>query len=142
MAQYLSYPYKTARTMKKLMIIAVLAGMSVAAQAQDKERKTPQERAQIRTERLAKELELTPDQKAKVEAINLKFADQAEAVRAEREAERAEMRKEGKAVRDAHDAEMKAVLTPAQYAKWTAKKQEAKAKHVEKRKAMGERKAK
>jgi len=124
--------------MKKLMIIAALASMTVAAQAQEKDRKTPQERAKLRTEHMTKELELSPEQQAKVEAINLKYADRVEAVRAEREAERTAKRDAAEAMHGAHDAEMKAVLTADQYTKWVAKKQEAKAKHLEKRKQMRE----
>lgn len=124
--------------MKKLMIVALLASMTVAAQAQEKDRKTPQERAKLRTEHMAKELALSPEQQAKVEAINLKYADQVEAVRAEREAERTAKRDAAEAMHAAHDAEMKAVLTADQYTKWVAKKQEAKAKHLEKRKQMRE----
>jgi len=124
--------------MKKLMIIAALASMTVAAQAQEKDRKTPQERAKLRTEHMTKELELSPEQQAKVEAINLKYADRVEAVRAEREAERTAKRDAAEAMHAAHDAEMKAVLTADQYTKWVAKKQEAKAKHLEKRKQMRE----
>lgn len=124
--------------MKKLMIIAALASMTLAAQAQEKDKKTPQERAKMRTEHMAKELGLSPEQQAKVEAINLKYADQVEAVRSEREAERTAKREAAKAMHDAHDAEMKAVLTAEQYTKWVAKKQEAKAKHMEKRKRMRE----
>ncbi|MBL7955372.1 MAG: hypothetical protein JNJ91_10060 [Flavobacteriales bacterium] len=124
--------------MKKLMIVAVLASMTLAAQAQEKEKRTPQERAKARTEHMTKELALSPEQQAKVEAINLKYADQVEAVRSEREAERTAKREAAKAMHDAHDAEMKAVLTADQYTKWVAKKQEAKAKHMEKRKQMRE----
>lgn len=124
--------------MKKLMIIALLASMTVAAQAQEKDRKTPQERAKLRTEHMTKELALSPEQQAKVEAINLKYADRVEAVRAEREAERTAKRDAAEAMHAAHDAEMKAVLTADQYTKWVAKKQEAKAKHLEKRKQMRE----
>lgn len=120
------------------MIVALLASMTVAAQAQEKDRKTPQERAKLRTEHMAKELALSPEQQAKVEAINLKYADQVEAVRAEREAERTAKRDAAEAMHAAHDAEMKAVLTADQYTKWVAKKQEAKAKHLEKRKQMRE----
>lgn len=127
--------------MKKLMIIAVLAGLSVATQAQDKARKSPEERAKMRTEHMAKELELTPEQKAKVEAINLKYADKATELRKEREAERTEARKEGKAMHDAHDAEMKAVLTPDQYTRWQAKKEAMKKRHMEHRKEMRQKKA-
>ncbi len=124
--------------MKKLMIVAVLASMTLAAQAQEKEKRTPQERAKARTEHMTKELALSPEQQAKVEAINLKYADQVEAVRSEREAERTAKREAAKAMHDAHDAEMKAVLTADQYTKWVAKKQEAKAKQMEKRKQMRE----
>jgi periplasmic protein CpxP/Spy len=124
--------------MKKLMIVAVLASMTLAAQAQEKEKRTPQERAKARTEHMTKELALSPEQQAKVEAINLKYADQVEAMRSEREAERTAKREAAKAMHDAHDAEMKAVLTADQYTKWVAKKQEAKAKHMEKRKQMRE----
>ncbi len=120
------------------MIVAVLASMTLAAQAQEKEKRTPQERAKARTEHMTKELALSPEQQAKVEAINLKYADQVEAVRSEREAERTAKREAAKAMHDAHDAEMKAVLTADQYTKWVAKKQEAKAKHMEKRKQMRE----
>jgi Spy/CpxP family protein refolding chaperone len=122
--------------MKKLMMIAVLVGLTVAAQAQDKERKTPEERAQMRTEHMTKELGLSAEQAAKVQAINLKYADQGEELRKEREGDHAEARKDGKAMRDAHDAEMKAVLTPEQYTKWQEKKAAIKTKHMEKRKAM------
>ncbi|MCB9178843.1 MAG: hypothetical protein H6590_05420 [Flavobacteriales bacterium] len=122
--------------MKKLMMIAVLAGMTMAAQAQDKVKKSPEERAKARTEQLTKELGLSPEQAAKVEAINLKYADKGAEMRKEREAERAEARKEGKEMRDAHDAEMKAVLTHDQYVKWTAKKEEMKEKRMEHRKDM------
>lgn len=120
------------------MIVAVLASMTLAAQAQEKDKKTPQERAKARTEHMTKALALSPEQQAKVEAINLKYADQVEAVRSEREAERTAKREAAKAMHDAHDAEMKAVLTADQYTMWVAKKQEAKAKHMEKRKQMRE----
>lgn len=128
--------------MKKLLMITMLAtGMTVAAHAQDKAAKTPQERAKVRTERMTKELALSPEQAAKVEAINAKYADKVDGLRAEREADRTQERKEGKAMRDAHDVEMKAVLTPEQYAKWTAKKEEMKGRNMERRKEMHEKKS-
>lgn len=122
--------------MKKLMIIAVMAGMAVSAQAQEKAGKTSAERAQQRTERMTKELALTPEQKAKVEAINLRYAEKGAEVRQAREAERAQARKEGKAMHDAHDAEMKTVLTAEQYTKWVAHKEEMKQKRMAQRKEM------
>ncbi|MBK6832358.1 MAG: hypothetical protein IPG92_17205 [Flavobacteriales bacterium] len=125
--------------MKKLLIIA-LTVMTVAAQAQDteKDRKSPQERAQLQTDRMTKELGLVEDQAAKVAAINLKYAEQAEALRAERQAQMEAMRKQekGKAIQEAKEAELKGVLSEEQYKQWQAKKEEAKAKHMEKRKEM------
>ena len=129
----------TNTTMKKLLIIA-LTVLTVAAQAQDtqKERKSAQERAQLQTDRMTKELGLVEDQAAKVAAINLKYAEQAEALRAERQAQMEAMRKQekGKAMREAHEAELKGVLSAEQFKQWHAKKEEAKAKHMEKRKEM------
>lgn len=125
--------------MKQLLMTAMLAVMTVVAQAQDKERKTPEERAKMRTEHMTEELGLSADQAARVEAINLKYAGQGEALRKQREVERAEARKNGKALRDAHDAEMKDALSTEQYAKWQAKKEAMKARRMEKRKAVRDR---
>lgn len=124
--------------MKKVILMTLLATMTAAAQAQDKVQKTPQERAHARAERMARELGLSPEQQAKVEAIDLKYAEQARALRAEDEAQREAMRKEGKgkAIREGREAELKAVLTPEQYTKWQAKREEMKARHMEKRKPM------
>lgn len=118
--------------MKKLMIIAALAGLSVATQAQEQKSKTPEERAQMRTERLAKQLDLSPEQVAQVQAINLKYIDKTDELRKERQAEHAETREAGKAMRGSHEAEMKAVLTPEQYTKWMAAKEKVKARQTEK----------
>ena len=128
--------------MKKLSMIIAFVAASVAVNAQEKDHKTPQERAQLQTARMTKELSLTTDQAAKVEAINLKYADQIEAKRTEQKADREKMRTEGKALHDAHDADMKVVLTPEQYTIWQAKKEEMKAKQMEKRQGMhGQKKA-
>lgn len=134
-------PNKSENTMKKLVMILALAAATVGVQAQDKDHKdhkTPQERAQLQTGRMTKELSLTTEQAAKVEAINLKYANEFEAKRADQKKEREAKRAEGKAIRDAHDAELKAVLTPEQYTQWQAKKEAMKAKQVEKRKSTHE----
>jgi hypothetical protein len=124
--------------MKKLMMIVAFAALTAGAQAQDKARMTPEQRAQMQTGRMTTELKLNTEQAAKVETINLKFAEQAEALRAEREAAREAMHKEGKgqAMRDAHEAELKGVLTEEQFAKWKAKREEMKAKQVKRRTEM------
>lgn len=118
------------------MMIAAFVGATMAAHAQEKVSKDPEERAKARTERMTKELGLSPEQAAKVDAINLKYADKGAELRKEQEAARTEARKEAKAMRDAHDVELKAVLTPDQYTKWTARKEEMKKEHQERRRSM------
>lgn len=104
--------------MKTTIAFTTLLLIATAARAQDQ--KTPEQRAKQRTERLTTVLELTPEQAAKVEALNLKQAQEMESRRKAHEARHEAMRSEMKAKREAHDAEMKAILTPEQYAKWQA----------------------
>ena len=122
--------------MKKLMMTVALVAITLGAQAQEKEKRTPEERAKAQTERMTKELGLSADQAAKLEPINLKYAQEGAALRAEYEAQREAMRKEGKGRKlvEAHDAEVKPILTPEQYEKWQALKAEKKEKMKEKRK--------
>ncbi|MCB0764398.1 MAG: hypothetical protein R2815_05250 [Flavobacteriales bacterium] len=127
--------------MKRSIIIAVLATFTAAgANAQEKAHKTPEQHAKDRTERMTKELGLSAEQQAKVEAINLNYAKQAEALRAERRAEREAMKKEGqgkgKEMMEAHRAEMKGVLSTEQYDTWIAKQEAMKEKRMEQRKEM------
>ena len=76
--------------------------------------------AKVRTERLTTLLELTPEQAAKLNALHLAHAQEAEARRAQHEAKREAMRAEMKAKRERHQAEMKSILTAEQLAKWEA----------------------
>jgi len=122
--------------MKKPLMIAALALLTaVGAIAQDKQPKTPQERAAAQTERMVKELELSPDQATKLGALNLKYAEQAEVMRQQEVADRGAKKAKGKEMRDARDADMKGLLSSEQYAKWQTQRDAAKEKHKEKRKA-------
>ncbi len=69
-------------------------------------------RAQRRTEHMRTTLQLTEDQVAQVQAVNLKFAQAVEQARAEDKATRDAKRQE---LRAAYDEDLKAVLTPQQY---------------------------
>jgi hypothetical protein len=71
---------------------------------------TPEERAAKRTESMKTELGLTEQQTNEVAALNLKHAQEMEALRKEMEALRAEMKKK----KDAHKAALKQVLTVEQ----------------------------
>jgi len=121
--------------MKNLLLILAFAAVTCTAQAQEKERRSAQERAQLQTGRMTKDLGLTTMQASQVETINLKYAEQADALRAERQAAKEKAPKEGKgkALAEAKDAELKAVLTPEQYATWQVKKEAMMAKQKAKR---------
>jgi Spy/CpxP family protein refolding chaperone len=101
-------------------IIAAMLLFSATAAAQDKAKRSPEEMAKARTERLTTVLELTPEQAAKVNALHLAHAQEAEARRTQQEAKREAMRAEMNAKRERHQAEMKSILTAEQFAKWEA----------------------
>ena len=124
--------------MKRMMIGMALALFTLgAAHAQDKQQKTPEERAKNQTERMTTELGLNADQAAKVEVINLKYAQQADKLRAEHKADPTATKGKGSAMMDARMAELKGVLTPEQYAKHEknveAMKEKRKEEHKEKK---------
>jgi hypothetical protein len=126
--------------MKKLMMALAVMTMGMTAFAQespaareDRPRMSTEERAKARTQRMAKDLGLSAEQLARVEALNLKHAKEGEAMRASDEKERAMRRAEMKDRKAAYETELKTVLTPEQFTKWEAKKDEMKAKHREKR---------
>jgi periplasmic protein CpxP/Spy len=114
--------------MKKPIILALFIACAAGSMAQDvqQERRTPEERAQAHTARMTKELGLTTEQAANVDAINRKYAAQTETMRTEQQQKR-------KTMREAHEAEMKAVLSPEQFATWQKKREEAKTKHMQRR---------
>jgi protein CpxP len=123
--------------MKQWMMTAALALLTTAgAHAQEKKERSPQERATMQTERMVKELGLDAAQAAKVDAMNRKYAEQAEVLRKEREAQRATMMKKGKDIREARETELKGVLDPEQFAKWQAQREAMEQKRQEKRKEM------
>lgn len=124
--------------MKQRTIIAALTLLiATGLQAQNKQphqERSAQERAKAHTERMSKDLGLNAEQTTRVEAINLKYAEQAEVLRKEREAERKEKDGRGKEVRDARDAELKAVLNSEQYEKMLAQREKMKEQRAQERK--------
>jgi len=115
--------------MKKLiMILFVVALGAMNASAQDDnaqlppQKKTPEQRANNMTKRMTKELALTTDQQAKINALILK-----------REKQREEDMKARKVQMQQMDAEFKAILNADQYQKFEQKKEEMRKKRQEKR---------
>ena len=117
--------------MKKLILVgASVLMMSIMALAQlgKPGKKTPQERAEHQTERLTKELSLTPEQAAKVKVILASKRVEMDSVREKKMAgaEKKEIHADYKAAREKTDAELKAVFTPEQYTKYRVMLEEKK----------------
>jgi Spy/CpxP family protein refolding chaperone len=112
----------------KVSLMAALAAgaliaLTPALQAQDKPARgeggpRAGQRGEMAKERLtqmAEELNLTAEQKTKVEAV---LKEQAETLRGLRDAAPEERREKMQAARKEIDAKIKAILTTEQYAKW------------------------
>ncbi|MCC7501867.1 MAG: hypothetical protein IT229_05015 [Flavobacteriales bacterium] len=116
-----------------LLNLALFTGLllSPALHAQDLDtddpKKTPEQRATDRTEKMSAELGLNADQKTKVQAANLAFT-QALAATKEQGADKEAMRTKAKELKVQRDAELKGILTPEQFAKMEELR---KAKHTE-----------
>lgn len=122
----------------KIIIVAALAIFTMGignAQAEtskklektERKEKSTAERVKHQTEKLAKKLELTPEQSAKVEAINLKYAE-SEKVEKEKRQDK----------RDQQQAEIRSVLTEYQAGKFDAHTENRKMKGKHKRDKKGE----
>jgi len=89
----------------------------------------PRVRATIQTDFMAKKLQLSPQEKTQVDAINLKYADQMQPVLAGSMGPLARMG-EVKRLEEAKDGELRGVLNPSQFQAYTAAKAEMR-QHLE-----------
>lgn len=111
---------------KSLVLVLVsLFVFSVSAQRPDRNPKmTPEDRASKQTEMMTKQLDLTADQQAKIQEINLKYSQQMAAQQGQAKEDRQQNMENMKAQMEAKNAEIKQVLTPEQFEKWQAKRNE------------------
>ncbi|WP_439880452.1 hypothetical protein ACSX1A_14995 [Pontibacter sp. MBLB2868] len=144
--------------MKKIIAIlslgVLMAGTTYAQTTPQKERKhrterkqkqkrSPEEMAAKRTEMLTKKLDLNKSQQKKLLALNLKHAQEKQAMM---QANRGEvrnhenMRSERQANRARYEAELKDILNKKQYAQYEADKAEMHARHEKKREQRKEQK--
>ena len=100
--------------------------------------KDPAKMADHRAGKMAKELGLNADQEARVEKLMLTRQQESTALKAKYGADRKAGRADMKAAHDRYEAQLKAILTPEQYAKFQAKKDE----HHDKVKGAGKMKMK
>ncbi len=124
---------KNVRTV--LAAFAVLFAVA-GTQAQELKKATPNRAAmKAAKESVDAELQLTPEQKTKMDAIRKKYVEKARDLKS---GEREERRKQMMALHDERDAEVKSILTEEQYKKFIEfrkkRKEEIKEKMEEKRK--------
>ncbi len=116
-----------------LTSLALVAGLGLMAQDADLDdngKKTPEEKAQHRTEMMTKELGLSADQVTKVNAINLGFARSMESVRQIKDEPSRKGRTE--TLRTNRDGQYKQVLTAEQYTRMLEHREKKKAGKGEK----------
>ena len=116
--------------MKKIAFVsAIIACLAFTAQAQESMKgKTPQEKADHMTKKWTKDLSLTADQSTKLNALLMTKEQQVESIKAKHasDTDKKAMHADMKPVHDQFDSSMKQLLTPEQYTKYTAMKEQHK----------------
>jgi len=117
------------------LVAALSLLIVVTASAQNEMEKlkssTPEERARLQTEMMKTKLGLTTDQTPKVAAINQKYAQRMDPIIKGQEGPLMRLR-QMREVGQAKEAELKGVLSPEQFQKYLAEKQEMREKFEDK----------
>lgn len=123
--------------MKNLIVaIALFLAASPAVFAQEaaaRERLAPEERAEIQTIRLTKALALTAEQQPQVKSILLARDQKMAALRGTKPAAKGDNLQQARAIKDEADAELKKVLSEAQFQQYAQRQEKKMAKVKEKR---------
>ena len=113
---------KTVKILSLTLLMSIFcAGISFAQQQGQRGQKptgTPEERAAKRVEMMKKSLDLTPAQVTKLQPVMTQFAKEKAAAK--------DNPQEMKAKKAAYDAQLKSILTPAQYQKYQEQRKEMK----------------
>jgi Spy/CpxP family protein refolding chaperone len=115
-----------------VMAALICCSMAPAAVMAQRERKTPEERANMQTEWMKKNLSISPEQSIKVHDIILVHA------RTMENAPRGDRRELMKTEMASRDAELRNVLTADQYARYQQHEEEMRQKMQERREARGQ----
>jgi Spy/CpxP family protein refolding chaperone len=103
---------------KAILLAGLVSSLTfTTVSAQEKEKRTPQERATMLTERMDKALVLTADQKAKISELNLGVALKNERIRKDASLTKDKKKEALEANKATRDYNLKMILTPEQYAK-------------------------
>lgn len=108
--------------------------VSASLFAQDKmQHKTPEERAKMMSDKMKTELTLTDEQYQKVQAINLDFATKTKDIKKEG-ADKSTWAEKIKPLEEERTTALKGILTPEQFTRYEARKEEMKGKMKDKQK--------
>lgn len=105
-----------------LVVFGLMIGTAAMAQGR-MDGKSPEERAQFRTDKLAKELSLTSEQQLKVTELNKEAVVKIEAIRKDNALSESEKRAAFQKNRKENKAQMEKILTTEQLAKLEARKE-------------------
>src|SRR5262245_15711129 len=103
----------------------------ILAQLDQLKNTTPEQRAKLQTDLMKSKLGLTPEQTATIGAINEKYAQRMEPIIKGAEGPFTKMR-QMKQVSETKEAELKATLSPDQFQKYLAEKEEMREQFEEK----------
>ncbi|MDJ1481016.1 hypothetical protein QNI16_11025 [Cytophagaceae bacterium YF14B1] len=104
----------------KKVILNILMGLMVigVSMAQQRMPRTPEQRAEMQTKRLTKEITLTADQQTQVKNILLSRAIKVDSLRADQTMDKSQRMQQLKAIKDEGDVSIQKVLSPEQYKKY------------------------
>lgn len=121
--------------MKKLIFTLFALAIAGSGFANDstKQKKTPEQVATKKADKLKTELSLTDDQRSKVYTALLDRETKVRAVKAKYPTDKKAARKEIKPINDTCNNTITSTLTPEQATKWEQMKKDKKAKHKHKK---------
>jgi len=107
-----------------LILMATLFAFAQESASANKSNMTAEQKAEIKSQKMAKELSLNADQQTKVKAAILKKQQAMEGLRTKYANDKTGMEAEKKKLKDQKDMEMKNILTADQYKKYQNMKEE------------------
>ena len=108
-----------------VVLVSLLLTFGVGAQEND-QKKSPEEKAKVMTERLAEEVGLNETQKIEIEKINAQYISDMKAIKADESKDEDQKREAFKELRQNHKTQVEAQLTEEQKAKLSAAREERK----------------
>jgi len=124
------------KLLKSLFIAAAFLYTAQSLNAQEQTKRSPEERAKLHTERMTKQLTLSPDQQAKITELNLGIAQKNEAIRTNVNMSPEQKKEAIKGNMQGRNDVLKTILTVEQFEKFKQQQDMRKEKIQENRKNL------